>query len=55
MEDQFRCDQYMWHLSIAHLRQANRYYGSIFMQELLPKFYQDIVQQCDNLRSNNSK
>ena len=39
----------------AHLRQANRFYGNIFLQELLPKTHNHIIHQIDNLRSNNSK
>jgi formate dehydrogenase maturation protein FdhE len=39
----------------ATLRQANRYYSTIFLNELLPINAKQIVAQVENLRSNNSK
>jgi len=39
----------------AHLREANRFYGSILMKELLPQVFKQILAQVENLRSNNSK
>jgi hypothetical protein len=39
----------------AVLRQANKHYENTFLFELLPKFFKNIIQQVDNLRSNNSK
>lgn len=39
----------------ALLRQANRHYSKVFLNELLPRLYEQILQQVDNLRSNNSK
>ena len=37
------------------MRQANRFYSSVFINELLPLNAKQIVAQVDNLRSNNSK
>lgn len=39
----------------ANLRQANRHYASLFLNELLPSSFRSIITQIDNLRSNNSK
>lgn len=39
----------------AALRQANRFYASLFLNELLPLNAKHIVAQVDNLRSYNSK
>lgn len=39
----------------ATLRQANRHYAALFLNELLPANAKHILAQVDNLRSNNSK
>lgn len=39
----------------ATLRQANRHYSALFLNELLPLNAKQVVAQVDNLRSNNSK
>jgi len=54
MENQFLNSQY-FHFYLAHLREANRFYGNILMKELLPQVFKQILAQVDNLRSNNSK
>ena len=54
MEEKFLSHQYVNH-NAAQLRQANRYHANLFLEELLPKYHGQIIQQIDNLRSNNSK
>lgn len=39
----------------ATLRQANRHYAALFLNELLPANARHVLAQVDNLRSNNSK
>lgn len=33
----------------------NRFYGALFVEEILPEVYTQVLRQVDNLRSNNSK